>query len=231
VARARPNRRTVSQTRPNADQHNTRLCPRTKYDALSRAATGRLMGDAWLDIGVCSKVYAAPMTRLTVARLAQQTGISADTIRYYDRAGLLPPAARSPAGYRQYDPAAAERLRFIKGAQRFGLRLREIAELLAVRDRGACPCGHAEALVRRRLAEVDAELARLAEVRAALAQLAADCAADACPDQDQDGAWPCEVQFIGAATRADIARRDDKETTTTTMTGSGKAGSGKEVTA
>ncbi len=133
-----------------------------------------------------------------------------DTIRSYDRVGLLPPAVCTPAGYRDYDPATAERLRFIKGAQRSGLRLREIAELLAVRDCGACPCGHAETLVRRRLAEVDAELARLAEVRGELARLAADCAADACPDQD--GAWPCEAQFINAGTRAATrSRKGDKE--------------------
>ena len=96
-----------------------------------------------LDLGAHCKVYAAGMATLTVSMLAERTGIPAGTIRYYDRAGLLPPPARTPAGYRQYDEAAAQRLRFIKGAQRLGLRLREVAELLAVRDRGACPCGHA----------------------------------------------------------------------------------------
>lgn len=151
-----------------------------------------------LDLGACSKVYAGDMSRLTVSMLAKQTGIPPDTIRYYDRIGLLPPAARTAAGYRHYDPTAAQRLRFIKGAQRFGLRLREIAELLAVRDRGACPCGHAEALVCRRLAEIDAEIARLAEVRGELARLGAACAADVCPNPA--GVWPCEVQFIDAGT-------------------------------
>jgi len=58
------------------------------------------------------------------------------------------------------------RLRFVKGAQPVGLRLREIAELLQVLDRGQCPCGHTEALVRERLAAVDAELARLAALQA-----------------------------------------------------------------
>ena len=59
---------------------------------------------------------------LTVSGLAEQAGISADTVRYYERLGLLPPPARTPAGYRQYDESAARRLRFIKGAQRVGLR-------------------------------------------------------------------------------------------------------------
>jgi DNA-binding transcriptional MerR regulator len=105
---------------------------------------------------VHSKGYAARMGALTVSTLARQVGIRPDTVRYYERAGLLPPPLRSPAGYRQYDPATADRLRFIRGAQRLGLRLREIADLLAVRDRGACPCGHAEALVRQRISELDA---------------------------------------------------------------------------
>jgi DNA-binding transcriptional MerR regulator len=136
------------------------------------------------------------MAALTVAALAQQTGIPGATIRYYERASLLPAPARTPAGYRQYDPAATDRLRF-KGAQRLGLRLREVAELLPVLDRGGCLCGHAEALVRRRVAEVDAELARLAALRHELAPVAAERATCGCPDPN--GPWPCEAQFINAA--------------------------------
>jgi DNA-binding transcriptional MerR regulator len=63
---------------------------------------------------------------LTVSVLAGQVGLSADTVRYYERVGLLPEPARSAAGYRLYDPTAIDRLRLIKGAQRAGLRLREI---------------------------------------------------------------------------------------------------------
>jgi DNA-binding transcriptional MerR regulator len=76
------------------------------------------------------------MATLTVSMLAKRAGVPAGTVRYYDRAGLLRPAARSPAGYRLYGEDAADRLRLVKGAQRLGLRLREVAELLAVRDRG-----------------------------------------------------------------------------------------------
>jgi DNA-binding transcriptional MerR regulator len=137
------------------------------------------------------------MATLTVSMLAKRAGIHPDTVRYYERAGLLRPPARTRAGYRQYDVSVTERLRFIKGAQRLGLRLREIAELLAVRDRGACPCGHTEALVRRRLGEIDAEITRLAELRHELARVAARCTADARPEPD--GSWPCELQFIDAA--------------------------------
>lgn len=102
---------------------------------------------------------------LRVAELADIVGVSSDTIRYYERAGLLPPPERTSAGYRAYDDGAVDRLRFIQGAQRLGLRLRDIADLLAIRDTGACPCEPAEQLLRRRLAELDAEMARLAALR------------------------------------------------------------------
>lgn len=131
-------------------------------------------------------VTAAPVTGekagkrgLRVAELARLVGVAADTVRYYERAGLLPPPARTPAGYRAYDDGAIDRLRFIQGAQRLGLRLREIAELLAVRDTGVCPCEPAEQLLRRRLAEIDAEMARLSELRAqivAMTEALPECA-------------------------------------------------------
>ena len=104
------------------------------------------------------------MPQLTVSKLGGRVGVSPGTIRYYERSGLLPAADRTPAGYRLYDEQVAERLRFIKGAQRVGLRLREIRELLEVLDGGLCPCGHAEALVRGRIAEIKGEIARPASV-------------------------------------------------------------------
>ncbi len=116
---------------------------------------------------------------LRVAELAGVVGLSADTVRYYERVGLLPPPARTPAGYRAYEPSAVDRLRFIQGAQRLGLRLADIRELLAVRDTGVCACEPAEQLLRRRLAELDAELARLAALRTQMAAMA-----DAIPGAD-----------------------------------------------
>ena len=98
---------------------------------------------------------------LTVSKLASEAGVRSDTVRYYERAGLLPPAARTTSGYRMYGDEALDRLRFIKGVQSFGLRLREVRDLLEVMDRGLCPCGHAEGLVRSRIAELDEEIGRL----------------------------------------------------------------------
>jgi DNA-binding transcriptional MerR regulator len=108
------------------------------------------------------------MTMTTISELAGTFGLRSDTLRYYERIGLLQPIGRSTAGYRLYDGASAERLRFIKGLQRMGLRLGDIKELLDVRDRGLCPCGHTEILVGRRLAEVQADIEELEAVRTQL---------------------------------------------------------------
>ncbi|MGB6456098.1 MAG: heavy metal-responsive transcriptional regulator [Streptosporangiaceae bacterium] len=108
---------------------------------------------------------------LTISALAGSLGLSADTVRYYERVGLLPRPARTPTGYRLYGEEAAERLSFICAAKRMGLRLTDIKELLDVRDRGQCPCGHTHDLVERRLAEVDAEIQQLRAVRSQLLSL------------------------------------------------------------
>ncbi len=126
---------------------------------------------------------------LTVSNLAARAGVSPDAVRYYERLGLLPPPSRSAAGYRRYDRGAVERLRFVKGAQRFGLRLREIGELLEVMDRGQCPCGHTEALLRERLAEVDAQLDRLAALRGELDRLLVERPERACTADTAEGWW------------------------------------------
>ena len=99
---------------------------------------------------------------------------------------------RTPSGYRQYNEDMADRLRFIKGAQRFGLRLEEIRELLEIQDSGQCPCGHTRELLRTRVAEVDEEMRRLRRLRRDLLQMIerADC------DAPASMSWPCAVEFI-----------------------------------
>ena len=108
---------------------------------------------------------------MSVAQLGARVGLRPDTIRYYERSGLIPPAPRTTGDHRRYGKDAVDRLRFIQGAQRLGLRLREIADLLAVRDTGNCPCEPAEQLLRHRIIEIDAELARLTALRADLVRM------------------------------------------------------------
>lgn len=111
------------------------------------------------------------MSQLTVSKLAERVGTSADTVRYYERIGLLPEPDRSPSGYRMYGDDAVDRLQFIKYAQRFGLRLEEISELLAIRERGLCPCGHTRLLLERRLAQLDEDMAAMARLRHDIGQM------------------------------------------------------------
>jgi DNA-binding transcriptional MerR regulator len=107
---------------------------------------------------------------MRVAKWAADVGVGADTIRSYARTGLLLAPARTPAGYRVYEASAVDRLLFIKGAQRLGLKLRDIKELLTSRDTGLCPCEPAEELLRRRLADLDA-MARLREQMVAMVEV------------------------------------------------------------
>ena len=105
------------------------------------------------------------MARLTVSKLARQVGASPDTVRYYERLGLLRQADRTPAGYRQFGEDDVERMRFIQAAQRLGLELAEIRELLDIKEHGLCPCGHARSLLTTKLADIEAQLEALAAMR------------------------------------------------------------------
>ena len=131
---------------------------------------------------------------MTISTLAGHAGVSADTLRYYERRGLLAPPRRSGSGYRLYGEDALDRLRFIKNAQHMGLRLDDVKELLEIMDRGACPCGHTAALVERRLIELDAELARLQAMRKQLVGLGDRTRG--CTDVDPDDWW-CTTEAYG----------------------------------
>src|SRR6266516_758737 len=77
---------------------------------------------------------------MTIGKAAALAGVSVDTIRYYERLGLLQKAARTRAGYRIFPAAVVNRLTLVRNAQRFGFSLREIAGFLRVRDTGGAPC-------------------------------------------------------------------------------------------
>jgi DNA-binding transcriptional MerR regulator len=125
---------------------------------------------------------------LRVAELAAAVGVGADTIRFYEKTGLLLAPARTAAGYRVYEASAVDRLQFIQGAQRLGLKLREIKDLLAIRDTGVCPCEPAEELLRRRLMDLDAEIARLSALREQMVAMVEALPSQHCPPP-LPGSW------------------------------------------
>ena len=125
---------------------------------------------------------------LTVGQLASRIGVRADTIRYYERAGLLPVPQRTEGEHRRYGWADVDRLLFIQGAQRLGLRLAEIRELLVVRDTGACACEPAAGLLRRHVAQIEKEIERLSALRVELLGMLSAMPGPDCPDP-LPGTW------------------------------------------
>jgi len=98
---------------------------------------------------------------LTVGRIARAAGVTAGTVRYYERLGLLPRAPRTAGGYRVFPPQALRRLSVVRAAKRFGFSLREIAGFLSIRDAGGKPCDGVRDAGRRMLTKLDGEIADL----------------------------------------------------------------------
>src|SRR5438552_16468377 len=125
------------------------------------------------------------MNTLRTADVAKQGGVNLETIRYYERRGLLPKPPRTPAGYRTFDAAALRRLRFIKQAQALGFSLKEIKELLALRVDPRTSCADVRRRAEAKIADVEAKLRVLRTMKRALVQLTAACAGrgpvSACP--------------------------------------------------
>ncbi len=101
------------------------------------------------------------MSQAFIGALAKQASVPIKTIRYYEEVGLLPKPARTVSRYRLYAPETVDRLQFIKKAQNLGLRLQEIKEILDLADRGRCPCGHVQHLLKLRLQELNRKIADL----------------------------------------------------------------------
>ena len=102
---------------------------------------------------------------MRIGELAERTGTTTKTIRYYESIGLVAEPGRTPAGYREYGESAVERLRFVREAQATGLTLTEIRSVLELKDAGATTCRHTTSLLHRHLRELDDQIERL--VRAA----------------------------------------------------------------
>lgn len=145
---------------------------------------------AGLTLELAPRFILSFVQQLTVSKLAEQVGTSADTVRYYERIGLLPQPERTPAGYRIYDDNDADLLAFIKSSQRLGLSLEEIRELLGIKERGLCPCGHTRTLLERRMAELDEEMDAIQRLRGDIAHLLGDF------DPTGSEGWQCGSELL-----------------------------------
>jgi len=114
-------------------------------------------------------------TSLTIGQVARSAGVGVETVRFYEREGLVPEPRRSPSGYRQYPPDTVRRIRFVQAAKELGFTLKEIRELLTLRVTAGKTCADVKERAVAKLAGVDAKLAELHRVRDALAHLAASC--------------------------------------------------------
>jgi Hg(II)-responsive transcriptional regulator len=129
--------------------------------------------------------------QLSIGQLARQGGVHLETIRYYERRGLIPRPPRSAAGYRRFPVEALRRVRFIKRAQGLGFSLREIKDLLALRARSDATCANVQARAAAKIAAIEKKLQHLTDMRRALTGLIASCerrdASAACPILDSLG--------------------------------------------
>jgi len=108
---------------------------------------------------------------MRISQLAGRAGVTAKTLRYYERVGLLPAPKRSASGYRDYRPDVLDRLGFIRAGQAIGLSLGEIRQVVALRDRGETPCDHVSRLLARRTAELNDRINDLQGLRRELQSL------------------------------------------------------------
>ncbi len=111
---------------------------------------------------------------LTIGRLAKQAAVGIDTVRFYERRGLLPEPPRTAAGYRLYTNDTIARIRFIRRAKLLGFNLDEIGNLLNLHDRGGQKSA-VKQLTQRKLDQIDAKIADLSKIRDVLRELASEC--------------------------------------------------------
>jgi len=105
---------------------------------------------------------------LTIGQLGKQTGVNIETIRYYEKIGLLPEPARTASGYRQYGNAHSQRLAFIRKGRDLGFHIEAIRALLELSEHPDTPCHDADRLATEHLADVERKIEELQRLRDAL---------------------------------------------------------------
>ena len=111
---------------------------------------------------------------LHCGELAKATGVSADTIRHYERIGVLPRAARTASGYRIYPETAIKRVIVVRRALRIGFTLAELADIFKTRDAGGIPCHRVFELAQMKLTMIESDIAALSRIRRQMVKILAD---------------------------------------------------------
>ena len=117
----------------------------------------------------------ARVQTLTIGQLARRAGVGVETIRFYEREGLLAEPERRPSGYRQYHVEAVRRVRFIRHAKELGFSLKEIQELLDLRVNPTTTCADVRQRAQEKVADVAERIAALERIKATLEQLVRAC--------------------------------------------------------
>ncbi len=115
------------------------------------------------------------MDHLKTGELAKRAGVNVETLRFYERKGLLPVPPRRESGYREYPEESVQRIRFIKRAQELGFSLGEIQELLALRIQRGTTCAEVKRRAELKIQDVRQKIADLKAIERALHKLAATC--------------------------------------------------------
>jgi Hg(II)-responsive transcriptional regulator len=135
------------------------------------------------------------MSVLSIGQVAKQTGVTVETVRFYEKRGLIEQARRTASGYRQYSPGTVKRVRFIQHAKDAGFTLNDIAELLALRQAPGETCAPIRERAREKIEAVDSRLRDLQRIRDALSKLVGKCDANDpmgdCPIMEslEEGDW------------------------------------------
>ena len=118
------------------------------------------------------------MRSFTTGELARETGVNVETVRYYERRGLITEPPRTESGYRQFSPKTIQRIRFIKRAQELGFTLKEIGQLLSIADGNGSRCEDVYEFTTEKIKEIEGKIQHLQRLRTVLTELAEICPND-----------------------------------------------------
>jgi len=115
------------------------------------------------------------MEKLTIGQLAKKANVNLETIRYYERRGLMPEPPRNKSGHREYSMEEVKRTEFIKRSQALGFSLKEILELLSLRVEPGRTCGDVKERVEAKIADIEKRIEDLERIREALLSMSKKC--------------------------------------------------------